>query len=939
MDSVAPRNADPYWFVVKLPIMRSFTLILIWLLLSTSLLAQDSVKTKIQAGKLTGIQTGDSKYVVDVPLVSFQVKNKREALSPSTIKVESSPDTARSIAHQILVTFTNPTTDTLYLRNVVPFGDSKERVYITGLGDHPLSRTHLFLPGRQPVNVIVPDNAWELGYSAIKLKDDLNACALARRLVPTITNGQRRRFETILYPGGSVTYRLYLETYQGEWQNGLKKMFQEHKLFDLETFDNNMFEREDLQWIKRSYVMHLMMGWDKSYYDATLGRFTLPDFVRRGKLLYGGDDVVCLWPTWPTLGLDQRNQFDMYRDLPGGLPALRQLADTLRNLGTRFFIAYNPWDESTRAEGHLQGLENLIRETGADGVVLDTKGESSKELQQAADKVRAGVVMYSEGMAVPKDMPGIVSGRVHNALYYPPMLNLNKLIKPDFAIFRVTEVYKEPIRREYATSFFNGYGTEINQFAAGHPDWETEQYEFLGLTSMILRENSTNFNSHSLTPLFPTTTDGIWVNAWPTNEKTLYTIFSLIPEGFSAPLFQVESKPGFHFVDLWNHELIVPVKQGGGYWLKADVEGFHRKWKGTNNEGASGCIAQLPELLKVRRTGPVLRYDAPKSSIIKIWAGVPSYGKKCYQSKTSIGSVNLLDEFGAYEGKIIVQAFQGEELIDETIVALKPGEPVLTSTVRYTSPVSRTPKGMVRIPAGQFIWKTTHGDDFIRYPDQDADTLAMHTFYMDRHPVTNKQFKKFLDETGYQPADTANFLRNWKGRSIPAGMEDFPVVYVSYEDALAYARASGKRLPTEAEWQYGAQTAALNEWPWKQLKPVTRKEEIITETLTVTAIEGIDPKHTKLGDGKLYRVGSYPKGANPYGLQDLSGCVWQITNDVYETGSYRYIIMKGGSYYKPSSSWWYVQGGPRELHYRQYLLRVSQGFERNATVGFRCVAD
>jgi iron(II)-dependent oxidoreductase len=215
----------------------------------------------------------------------------------------------------------------------------------------------------------------------------------------------------------------------------------------------------------------------------------------------------------------------------------------------------------------------------------------------------------------------------------------------------------------------------------------------------------------------------------------------------------------------------------------------------------------------------------------------------------------------------------------------------------------------------------------------------MSPYYMDKYPVTNKQFKEFLDKSGYLPADTANFLKNWKGRVVPKGMENFPVVYVSYEDAQAYARWAGKRLPTEAEWQYAAQTSALNEWPWKQLKPVTRKEQVITETLTVTAIEGIDPKHTNPGDGKLYAVGQYPSGANPYGLQDLSGCVWQLTHDVYESGSYRYVMMKGGSYFKPSSSWWYVQGGPRELHYRQYLLRVSQGFERNATVGFRCVMD
>jgi formylglycine-generating enzyme required for sulfatase activity len=120
---------------------------------------------------------------------------------------------------------------------------------------------------------------------------------------------------------------------------------------------------------------------------------------------------------------------------------------------------------------------------------------------------------------------------------------------------------------------------------------------------------------------------------------------------------------------------------------------------------------------------------------------------------------------------------------------------------------------------------------------------------------------------------------------------------------------------------------------------VQRKEEVVTETLTVSSLHGIDPDRANLGDGKLYPVGKYPKGANPFGVHDLVGSVWQLTNDLYQSGSYRYIIMKGGSHFKPSSSWWYVQGGPRELHYRQFLLRVSQGFERNGTVGFRCVKD
>lgn len=906
-------------------------------LTNLTVFAQQKVELIVENSAFKSVLIGGNRYPFWREVATFHVNDNEYSAAQSPLKVVYSfHSTTRGIEGSIQ--FINITKEVASLSNVVPFGKSDTEVYLTGMGQHRLSRTYLFLPGKQPVNVIVPDNAWELGYAGVKLSDELNLFALVRRDANSLVKATRKRFETRIEPGGSVIYNFYADVYSGNWQNGLQVAFQQRFLYDGVMFDDTLFKRTDLAWIRKAYVMHLMMAWDKDFYDGK--RFTLADFVKRGKTLYGGDDVVCIWPTWPTLGVDQRNQFDLYRDLPGGLNTLRSVADSIRMMGTKFFIAYNPWDESTRSEGHLNGLRYLIQETSADGVVLDTKGESSKELQETADQVRNGVIMYSEGMAVPKDMQGIISGRVHNALYYPPLLNLNKFIRPDFAIFRVAEVFKEPIQREYAVAFFNGYGTEINQFAPGHPQWEEEQYRYLGKTTRILRENTTAF-TQTYTPLIPTLRDSVWVNKWQdaARKKTLYTILSFNPAGFNCPLIEIETSVT-RVIDLWKHEEATLTKRNNKDYVEVNIDGFDSRFLGTNNEGEVSCIAIFNKELDLSVKGNRLVGSSSQNEI-KVWLGNPDYEKQPLVLKPNQSiDLDIAKNFGRYEGKLVIQAFHEDELVDEQILFLKPGVPRLISKEVKTTPSKEVPAEMVRIPGGQLIVKYTQGDEFIPYPkEQEGETVTLRGFYMDKYPVTNKDFKKFLDNTHYTPADTFGFLKHWVNGNIPKGEEQFPVTFVSYEDAQAYATWAGKRLPTELEWQYAAQTSAGNEWPWKQEQPVTREETFVTETLTVKRIKGINPKHANLGDGALYPVGKYKAGVNPFGLFDLSGSVWQLTSDIYQSGSYQFIIMKGGSYFKPSSSWWYVQGGPRELHYRQILLRVSQGFERNATVGFRCVKD
>jgi formylglycine-generating enzyme required for sulfatase activity len=92
--------------------------------------------------------------------------------------------------------------------------------------------------------------------------------------------------------------------------------------------------------------------------------------------------------------------------------------------------------------------------------------------------------------------------------------------------------------------------------------------------------------------------------------------------------------------------------------------------------------------------------------------------------------------------------------------------------------------------------------------------LAMKPFYIGRYPVTNAEFKKFVDAAGYRPKDDHNFLKDWRGGTFPEGWADKPVIWVSLEEARAYAAWAGRRLPHEWEWQYAAQGADGRLYPW-----------------------------------------------------------------------------------------------------------------------------
>ena len=293
--------------------------------------------------------------------------------------------------------------------------------------------------------------------------------------------------------------------------------------------------------------------------------------------------------------------------------------------------------------------------------------------------------------------------------------------------------------------------------------------------------------------------------------------------------------------------------------------------------------------------------------------------------------------------------------------------------------------GMKYIPGGTFLMGS---DDF---PDsRPVHKVTVDPFYMDAHEVTNAEYARFVEATGYKtiaerplnPADYPgvpvdklvpgsavftptptsvsldNPLQWWNyvagadwahpegpGSSIK-GRENLPVVHVSYEDAAAYARWAGKRLPTEAEWEFAAQGGRGNHtYYWgDQLKPGNK--------WVANIYQGSFPNKNLNEDGYVGAapVKSFP--ANPYGLYDMDGNVWEWCQDLYRPDAYQTTAAtnpKGpADSYDPDEPGAVkrVQRGGSFLCSDEYCIRYKAGSRGKGEVtsgsdnlGFRCVVS
>jgi formylglycine-generating enzyme required for sulfatase activity len=644
-------------------------------------------------------------------------------------------------------------------------------------------------------------------------------------------------------------------------------------------YDGSRCDRPEFKWTQSSFIQPQMMVQDRYFYDPIAGKYTVDRYLDDLEKRFGGIDSVLIWPTYPNMGIDNRNQHDLIRSLPGGVAGVKAMIADFHRRGVRVLFPMMMWDQGTRQPEHSwpDEIASLMGEIGADGINGDTQDGVPLAFSLAADKAGHPLVFEPEGGPSDEALAWNLMTWGQYQFPFTPLVDKYKWLEPRHMV-NISDRWNRDKTSDLQFAFFNGVGWE---------SWENIWGIWNGITprdaeatrrvATIERAFAPFLVSRGWEPMTPMLHYGVFASRWPLGDQTLWTIVNRNEYDVDGEQFEISASPGTRYFDVYHGVELKSQARGAGRWALSfplEAKGYGAVFATNTEPGAS--VQNLLAKMK-RMTG------TPLASYSHEWKVLP-----------------------------------------QQIVPIKP-----------TDPQTSTPAGMVRIPAADFLFEVSgieiegsndRGVD-AQYPWEDSPrrfhqhVVHVDSFYIDEYPMTNAEFKKFLDASHYHPKDDLNFLRDWKDGSYPPGGENRPVTWVSLEDARAYANWAGKRLPHEWEWQYAAQGTDDRPYPWgndwdPRAVPVPDKSR---------NMRGPDP------------VDAHPKGASPFGVMDMVGNVWQWSEEFVDEHT-RAAILRGGSYYQPQGSIWYFPQAYR-LQEHGKLLLMSPSMDRSGALGFRCVRD
>jgi hypothetical protein len=651
--------------------------------------------------------------------------------------------------------------------------------------------------------------------------------------------------------------------------------WRDHRRREL-NYSDTLYRRPEFGWVTANFACCFVMMYDELFYDHQAGHYTIARFLEHGRREFGGYDSVVLWHAYPRIGLDPRNQFDFYRDMPGGLPGVRAVVHELQAAGVRAFINYNPWDTGTRRESKpdLEMLCEFVRELDVDGIFLDTLSQGAPEFRALLDQARPGVALESE-LALPLE-------HVHNhhcswAQWFAdstvPGVLRNKWFERRHLQHQIKR-WDHDHSGELHSAWMNGSGIMIWENVFGSwIGWNARDRSLLRSILPIQRQFPQLWHEGRWTPLVPTLQPEVYASLWEQDDLRLWTLVNRSDRFIHGAVLDPKLEPSDRCFDL-----VAGREIQTGTPLAAELAA----------RGIGSLVAVGPDRIDARfrefldhqraiatRFDPNTAFPGRNTRLYPVTRTRPAIADSPDMIRIPGATLELVSEMRVREC-----GFYESNPPD-------PNPLVSSYEIRYL-PLPRR----VTVPG----------------------------FALDLTPVTNAEFARFLNATQYRPRHPENFLRHWTSpdpADLPRHQAEHPVVYVDLEDARAYARWAGKRLPTEEEWQYAAAGPDALRYPWGN--------ELL-------------PDRCNDGDGTA-PVRSYPAGRSPFGIFDLCGNVWEWTESERTDDRTRFCILKGGSYYAARGSNWYLDGGPQPNPFATKCLLLWPGLDRCATVGFRCARD
>jgi formylglycine-generating enzyme required for sulfatase activity len=665
-----------------------------------------------------------------------------------------------------------------------------------------------------------------------------------------------------------------------DWVRELKDWRVEH--LTRIGYDDANYRRPELQWAQRNFVHAQMMVEDRYFYDPVAGTYTVDRYLDDLERRFGGIDSVLIWYVYPNIGVDDRNQTDLAHDLPGGLAGLKGAIADFHRRGVRVFLPTKPWDKGTRDQGQTDwhAIADIIKAVDADGINGDTYNGVPRAFFDAGLAVGKPLVLEPEStMSAEEQLIWNVQrwGKKVPPDVVPSVAKF-KWLEPRHMI-NLENRWGRDRSNDFQYIFFNGVGYNAWENVWGVWNQLTPRdAHCLKRIATLQRQFAPLLVSMDWRPYAHCLQAGVFASRFPGGGQVLHAIVNRNEYDVAGEQIAVAHAEGMQYWDVWNGVALVPRINDAGQaviTLAMEPRGYGAVLAvpaGTQVPGLDKYLDRARELAKT-----------PLQSLSAQWRSIP------------------------------------QQLLD----------------ISRTSQAKEAPAGMVKIPAASFDFvvggveiegQTWAGVDF-QYPWESTarrghrKLMQLDAFHMDQYPVTNAQFKQFMDATGYQPLDARNFLRDRDHGAPRAGWGNKPVTWVGIEDARAYAAWAGKRLPREWEWQYAAQGTDGRLYPWGS---TWQADAVPTPNIGRTLLPPSD-------------VDAHPQGASPFGVQDLVGNVWQWTDEFADEHT-RAAVLRGGSSYQPQTSHWYFPQAYRLDQHGKYLL-MAPCKDRSGCIGFRCVMD